>query len=121
MLEVGTDMKLAPTPKRVDRRSRVYLDAHVASDGDLMPVKLRDVSQDGVLVEASSPPVEGSSVQLHYANTVVDARVAWTDKGWYGLRFDHPLTAGLLLDHVSPGLKVSAPRNYRRNMIEDAG
>jgi hypothetical protein len=51
----------------------------------------------------------------------MDANVAWEDGDWFGLRFDHPLPLGSLLDQASPALKVSAPRTYRRNMIEDAG
>lgn len=116
-----TDMKVAPAPKRPERRSRVYLDAQLTKDGELMAVKLRDVSQDGVLIEASLPPAAGTTVQLRYADTVVDGCVAWTDSSWFGVRFDQPLTAGSLLEQASPRLKVSAPRNYRRNTLEHAG
>lgn len=86
-----------------------------------MNVTVRDVSPAGVLVEAHSPPPAGSRVQLRYDTDVIDASVVWEDGAWFGLRFDRPLTVGSLLEQGVPRVKVSAPRQYRRDMIENAG
>jgi hypothetical protein len=43
----------------------------------------------------------------------VDGRVAWADRGWFGVEFDTPLLRASLVDPSGTKLKVSAPRTYR--------
>ena len=112
----GTAMPLVP--KRTPRRSRVYLVAWLRSSGGCEQVRIRDVSRSGALVEGAAAPPVGSTIQLVRGNTSVEARIAWADSTWFGVEFSEPLKTGFLADHIDPRLKVSAPRWYRRQYID---
>jgi hypothetical protein len=103
----------APTvPKRDDKRSRVFLSAQV--DAGLGPVaaRIRDISRTGALLESEFAPKGGETVEMTCGTTVLRARVAWADRGWFGVEFFTPLVAGDLVDATGAKLQVSAPRNY---------
>lgn len=100
-------------PKRAPKRSRVFLSAHVDCGGGPSPAHIRDISRSGALVEGDDAPEPGSAVRLTCGDTTVDGRVAWTDRGWFGVEFDTPLLMARLVDPAGTKLKVSAPRTYR--------
>lgn len=106
-------MQPVTVPKRVPKRSRVYLAAELDSGAGAMPVHIRDISRSGALVEADTAPEAGDEVRLTCGNNGVDARVAWVDDKYFGLEFSTALLAGNLVDATGANLKVSAPRTYR--------
>lgn len=111
-------MNLAlPISKRELRRTRLYLSASLKSDSGCCEVRLRDISSQGALVEGPAAPAVPSFVQLIWENSVHDARVAWVDGSWFGITFEQPLS-GELLNHTDASMRVSAPRNYRRDSTE---
>lgn len=100
-------------PKRAPKRSRVFLSAQIDCGGGPSLAHIRDISRSGALVEADEAPDPGSTVRLTCGDTIVDGRVVWADRGWFGLEFDTPLLMARLVDPAGTRLKVSAPRTYR--------
>ena len=106
-------MNALTIPKRDQKRSRVFLSAHVDCGEGLVEVRMRDISSTGALLESDFLPDAGSAVVLTCGKTTLQARVAWSDRGWFGVEFDRPLMVSRLIDRSGVKLKVSAPRNYR--------
>jgi hypothetical protein len=106
--------------KRKRPRSRVYVVACLRSSEGWEPVRLRDLSRSGALVEATNAPPVGSTVQLVRGSMTVEARVAWIDTTWFGVEFNEPLETGFLANQVGKHLKVSAPRRYRRDPLAES-
>lgn len=100
-------------PKRAPKRSRVFLTAELDSGTAQTEVHIRDISRSGALVEADDAPDPGSSVRLTCGDMIVDGRVAWVDRGWFGVEFETPPLMTRLVDPAGAKLKVSAPRTYR--------
>jgi hypothetical protein len=65
------------------------------------------------LLESDFAPRGGEVVRMTCGSTVAQGRVAWSDRGWFGLEFDSPLTVDGLVDSSGEKLSVSAPRTYR--------
>ena len=106
-------MGVLTVPKRDDKRSRVFLTAQVDAGNGPFTVRIRDVSKNGALLESDFVP-EGDSIELVCGSTTLQARVAWADRGWFGVEFFTPLLAGDLVDATGTTIKVSAPRSYHR-------
>jgi len=100
-------------PTRAPKRSRVFLSAEVDCGSGPSAAHIRDISRSGALVEGDDAPEPGSTVRLTCGDTTVDGRVAWADRGWFGVEFDTPLFVAHLVDPTGMKLKVSAPRTYR--------
>jgi hypothetical protein len=100
-------------PKRDEKRSRVFLAAQVDSGAGLADARIRDLSATGALLESDIPPDAGTSIRVQCGETSIAARVAWAERGWFGVEFDTPLLVNRLVDGGGAKLKVSAPRSYR--------
>jgi hypothetical protein len=100
-------------PKREPKRSRVFLSADVDAGNGPVAVRIRDISRTGALLESDLPPKGGDSVRMTCGSTVAEGRVAWSDRGWFGVEFDSPLVVDDLVDSTGVKLNVSAPRAYR--------
>lgn len=107
----------ATIPKRTPKRSRVLLKGVLEGARGQQDVRIRDISPEGALVEGADPPVVEEQVRLCCGKSVLEARVAWTDGAWFGLEFLAPASDSLV-EAVSGGLKVSAPRTYRRDRLQ---
>jgi hypothetical protein len=99
--------------KREPKRSRVFLSALVDSGTGPVDARIRDISASGALLESETLPESGKAVDVTCGDTTVHGRVAWADRGWFGVEFDNPLTAEHLIDPFGAKLSVSAPRTYR--------
>lgn len=93
-----TDM--TATHNRRSRRSNVLLKATLESAGDSLEVTLRNLSQEGALVQGKRLPDAGSRVLFHRQGLSVPSRVAWAHAGVAGIEFDFPLFPRELLRHV---------------------
>lgn len=67
-------------------RASLYLAAALYCDGASSPIKIRNISSTGALVEGDTPAV-GTLVQLVRGGLIVHALVAWSDGGRCGLKF----------------------------------
>jgi hypothetical protein len=77
-------------------------------------VRIRDISSTGALLESEFAPRGDETLELTCGSTTLRARVAWADRGWFGIEFFTPLVIGDLVDATGTKLSVSAPRTYHR-------
>ena len=98
---------------RKTRRSNVLMSASLELSGTSLPVKLRNLSADGALVEADSLPVEGASILFRRGDLCVQGRVAWVKTRHAGISFANKLDPEQVLRHVpAPRPRVNA--DFRR-------
>ena len=101
------------THNRSSRRSPVLLAASVDVSGVEQPVKLRNLSKEGALIEGECLPVEGSSTLFRRNDLRVSARVAWVEGRYAGLAFDRSLEKDEVLRNV-PKPKARIQPEFRR-------
>jgi len=89
-----------PTQNRRSRRSNVMLKATLEIPGDSLPVVLRNLSQEGALVQGEALPEAGTRVLFHRQGLSVPSRVAWSHCGHAGVEFEFPLFPGEMLRHI---------------------
>jgi len=105
-------MKPLTIPKRAPKRSRVFLSAILEGASGRAEARVRDISKTGALVESDYAPGSGEELRLVCGKISLPARVAWADRGWFGVEFLIPLAMTSLLDASGSKLAVSAPRTY---------
>ena len=98
---------------RRSRRSNVLMAACVECAGASVPVKLRNLSKDGALVEAGSLPPVGTRVRFRKGELALSGHVAWEAGTRAGIAFDHPLDPESVLRHV-PEPRPRQFLEYRR-------
>src|SRR5689334_2076222 len=76
-----------PTELREEPRASLYLAASLYCDGQSVPVKIRNLSNTGALIELSTALVEGGVVQLVRGSLIVHALIIWTEGLRCGLKF----------------------------------
>jgi hypothetical protein len=95
------------------RRSHVYLTATLQGVGARVPVKLRNLSALGALVEGTELPGEGSPVTFNRNELSATGRVAWVDGKHAGIAFDEQLQPEQVLRHVPAPRQKMVPA-FRR-------
>lgn len=98
----GTERRAAP-------RVRVLLNARLITITDELPVKVRDISPGGVLVEGEGPFPKGKDVVLRRRSAEVFARVAWTKGTKCGLEFEEPMSEAELLAFIHQPPQAASP------------
>lgn len=73
---------------RADIRSNVFLAATLLAAGVTLPVRIRNISPTGALLDGAGLPPEGSVIHLRRGSLTVDGEVAWQKDGLCGVRFD---------------------------------
>lgn len=99
-------------PKRAPKRSRVFLSAAVESPAGRADARIRDISTNGALLESDYCPLSGDELRVICGEASLPGRVAWAERGWFGVEFDTPLAMSSLADSSGSKLAVSAPRTY---------
>ena len=103
----------SPTQNRKSRRSNVLMSASLELSGTSLPVKLRNLSADGALVEGDKLPVETSAVLFRKGDLSVPGQVAWVKGRQAGINFAQKLNPEQLLRHV-PVPKPRVTPSFRR-------
>jgi hypothetical protein len=85
---------------RRQRRSPVLLAASVEVGGESKPVKLRNLSSDGALVEGECLPVEGATTFFVRNELRLKSRVIWVQDRFAGLAFARELEPEEVLRNV---------------------
>ncbi|QDP20181.1 PilZ domain-containing protein [Sphingomonas xanthus] len=98
---------------RKSRRSNVLMAASLELSGTSLPVKLRNLSAEGALVEGDKLPVEGSAIQFRKGDLSVAAKVAWCKTRHAGISFEHKLDPDQVMRHV-PVPRARVKPNFRR-------
>lgn len=89
-----------PRERRTSVRVRVLLNARLVTTTDELPVKIRDISTGGVMLEGMRPLPKGRDVVLRRGETELFANVAWTDGNMCGLQFDDALSPAELQSFI---------------------
>jgi hypothetical protein len=98
---------------RRSRRSNVLLAASIEASGASLPVKLRNLSTEGALIEGDDLPVEGSEVLFRRNELSVNSRVAWVHGKHAGVAFRRPIPQEDVLRNI-PKPKHRAQLDFRR-------
>ena len=85
---------------RKTRRSNVLMSASLELSGTSLPVKLRNLSMDGALVEGDNLPVEGASILFRKGDLSMPGNVAWVKGRQAGVAFAQNLNPEQLLRHI---------------------
>jgi len=115
---------------RRSRRAPVLLAATVEVAGRPVTVKLRNLSEEGALIEGDHLPLEGSSTFFQRNELRLRSRVVWVHGRYAGVAFDYPLKAEQVLRNIPkprppsqgdfrrPGLACRPLSDYERRMLE---
>ena len=115
---------------RRSRRSPVLLAATLEVAGRAVPVKLRNLSEEGALVEGDRLPLEGSTTFFQRGELRLKSRVVWVQDRYAGVAFDQTLRPEQVLRNVPrpkpkphldfkrPGLACRPLSAYERRMLE---
>lgn len=85
MQQTSTECRTADV--RATPRASIYLAAALYCDGTSSPVKIRNISPTGALVEGAAVPSPGSLVQLVRGGLIIHGLIAWVADGRCGLKF----------------------------------
>src|SRR3954465_7697335 len=78
------------TDNRVETRSNLFVMAALYTGGGSVPVRIRNMSASGALVEAADLPAVGTQVRLSRGSISVTGEIVWADKQKAGMHFDSP-------------------------------
>jgi hypothetical protein len=110
-----TEKKKTRKKARRTKRSLVLLTAKVVTNNGVVEVRLRNLSQNGALLEADEPPPEGTEVLFERGETRVAGRVAWIADERFGVEFFEPIEESEVLIHVRRPQPVPLdPAMFRR-------
>jgi|SRR5688500_1830781 len=101
------------TKNRKSRRSNVLMSASLELSGASLPVKLRNLSADGALVEGDKLPIEGSSILFRKGDLSMAGQVAWVKGRQAGVSFAQNLNPEQLMRHV-PTPRPRVTPSFRR-------
>lgn len=74
--------------QRSDVRNHMFVTAALQSEHGAAPVRIRNMSRGGALIEAAAIPPDGSAVRLVRASLSVRGQIAWRRDGRAGVKFD---------------------------------
>jgi PilZ domain len=118
------------TQNRRSRRSPVFLAATVEVAGVPQPVKLRNLSEEGALIEGDRLPLEGTTTFFERNDLRLKSRVVWVCGTYAGVAFARPLRSDEVLRNVPqprqrqnadfrrPGLACRPLTDQERRMVE---
>jgi hypothetical protein len=99
----------SPCQNRRSRRSKVLLAATLENVTTSLPVTLRNLSAEGVLVEGDDLPSEGVEVVFRRKDLCASGEVVWVNGRHAGIAFRERLQPEQVLRHVpQPQPKVMA-------------
>lgn len=98
---------------RRSRRSNVLLAASIEVSGSVVPVKLRNLSSQGALIEGEDLPVEGSEILFRRNDLKVKGRVAWLHEDQAGIAFNNLLPQEDVLRNI-PKPRPRVQPDFRR-------
>lgn len=107
-------MDNSPDPQiRRSRRSNVLLSATLEVDGVPISVRLRNLSEDGALVDGDLLPKEGAEVVFRRNDLVQRGRIAWVHGKHAGVAFAAPLKPQDVMRNVPPAGPKPEPKFWR--------
>ena len=101
------------THNRKNDRSNVLLTASLELSGASTPVRMRNLSPNGALVEGDDLPVEGSELLFRKGDLAIMGRVVWSSERHAGIVFARPLDPEQMLRHIPPPRARVKPSFHR--------
>lgn len=98
---------------RRSSRSNVLLAAAIEAFGNAIPVKLRNLSTLGALIEGKNLPLEGSKVVFKRNELAVDSHIAWVLGDQAGVAFTRAIACEDVLRNI-PAPRHRAPIKFGR-------
>lgn len=90
---------------RLDSRNNIFVMAALYANGrSVTPVRVRNISRTGALVEAASLPVVGTAVRLSRASLSVAGAIVWAEGAKAGVQFDSPIAVANWLPQGRRGI-----------------
>ena len=118
MADIAADMdESINIHNRRSRRSHVLMAASIEAAGVAVPVKLRNLSTEGALIESDQLPSVGSEVLFRKNELRLSGQVAWITGNRAGIAFDTMLDPESVLRHV-PKPRPRAKLDFRRPRIK---
>jgi hypothetical protein len=102
-----------PSRKRSSRRSNVLLVAALELPDRSQPVKLRNLSEEGALVEGAGMVDEDCEIVFRRNKLRVRGRVVWVQGPYAGIKFARQLKASEVLRNI-PKPRSPAKLDFRR-------
>lgn len=109
---------------RREARSELFLSAMLEEAHGSRPVRIRNISSGGALVDADRPPAINADVQLIRAHLKVQATVAWSEGSRCGLKFRKPISTEYWVPSLSAQRQMEVDRrleDIRRGLVNTAG
>lgn len=98
---------------RQSRRSQVLLSATIECGGSEQSVKLRNLSEQGALVEGVKLPIEGTQVVFKRKELEAPGRVVWVNGKLAGIAFGEKLETEQVLRHIPSPRHIAQPKSWR--------
>ena len=98
---------------RRSRRSPVLLTATIYVAGIPVTVKLRNLSEQGALIESDRLPPEGADTFFERKDMRLKSRIVWVQGKYAGVAFETPLKREEVLRQI-PAPKQKAQQDFRR-------
>lgn len=100
---------------RAGPRFRVLLNAELISTTDEQPVRVRDISTTGAMIDGQRPIAQAKDVILRRGSIEIFASVKWTSGNEGGLEFDEALTEADMMAFVREPVKRASfvPEPFR--------
>ena len=87
---------------RLDPRSHVFLMAALYVGSTSLPVRVRNISAHGALLEGSNLPKEQRIVSLKRGSLASAGQIAWSTGQQCGIRFSSPIDVNDWVDRAGP-------------------
>jgi len=114
MSEMGEIKAEGGAEDRASPRTNLLLAATVEAGGLTVPVRIRNLSETGALLEGAGLPDAGVALVLKRGELQVSAVVAWAAGGRRGVKFDGPTPVSAWTGGKPRPLDCTGLRNQRR-------
>ena len=106
---------------RQGTRFRVLLNAELISTLDEQPVRVRDISTGGAMIEGQRAVTKAKEVILRRGNVELFAEICWTDGNQCGLQFDETITEADMMAFIQEPARRSSfvPEPFRSRIEAD--
>jgi hypothetical protein len=107
---------------RIELRTNMFVLATIAGIDVAGPVKIRNLSPGGALIEGDALPAAGEPIELRRGSLVARGEIAWHQDGRAGLRFTRQVTVAdwmpganrhqRRVDGIAERAKTGAPASF---------
>jgi len=96
-------MDSGPVEHRAESRSNIFVTATLYASGGSTPVRIRNLSPNGALVEAAGLPASGSPMRLSRGSLSIAGEIIWVAGSRAGLHFTSGVAVADWLPHGNRG------------------